>query len=127
MEAIIIRYKGQSEECFVLPIYSEIKAKAYKDGIEGLLKKFNKDLNIWLKKVAKVMKLKIELNAYVFRHTSISHALNIGHIPIATVTKWAGTSVSMIEQYYNNSEISNVQPTVISSICATNNYLLQVV
>jgi len=127
VETIIMRYRGQSEEGFILPIYSEIKAKAYKDGKEGLLKKFNKDLNIWLKKVAKVMKLNIELNAYVFRHTSISHALNIGHIPIATVAKWAGTSVSMIEQYYNNSDISNVQPTVISSICATNNYLLQAV
>jgi|GEM_PF-618328 len=127
VETIIMRYRGQSEEGFILPIYSEIKAKAYKDGKEGLLKKFNKDLNIWLKKVAKVMKLNIELNAYVFRHTSISHALNIGHIPIATVAKWAGTSVSMIEQYYNNSDISDVKPAVISSICATNNDLLQAV
>ena len=74
VEAIIMKYRGQSEKGFILPIYSEIKAKSYKDGIEGLLRKFNKDLNIWLKKVAKVMKLNIELNAYVFRHTSISHA-----------------------------------------------------
>jgi len=127
VEAIIMKYRGQSEKGFILPIYSEIKAKSYKDGIEGLLRKFNKDLNIWLKKVAKVMKLNIELNAYVFRHTSISHALNIGHFPIATVAKWAGTSVSMIEQYYNNIDISDVKPAVISSICATNNYLLQAV
>lgn len=122
VEGIINKYAGKSDDGYVLPLYSEVRAQGLKDGKEGLLKQINRDLNKWLKKVAEVMGLKIVLNAYVFRSTSISHALSFGKTPIATVAQWAGTSVGMIEKHYFNGCMDNNLPSAISGLYFANNY-----
>ncbi|WP_321439065.1 phage integrase SAM-like domain-containing protein [uncultured Bacteroides sp.] len=116
VEFIINKYAGQSDNNYILPLYSEERAQGLKDGKEGLLKQLNRNLNKWLKMVSGVMGLDPELCAYDFRHTSITHSLSIGKIPVITVSQWAGTSVEMIEKHYYNSSMDSSLPSAISGL-----------
>ena len=59
--------------------------------------------NIWLKEIRKELGTDFDLYTYVFRHTVITVAINIG-LPISYIANAAGTSVEMIQQHYYNGE-----------------------
>lgn len=108
MQSIINRYSGMSKDGYIFPILDDSRASDYKTR-DYLFKKYREKLNIWLKEVGKLIHTPFQLYAYVFRHTSITFALDNG-LPITYVSRVAGTSVEMIERhYYNGDNLKNNQ------------------
>lgn len=102
METIIKKYIKKSKDGYVFPIVGVIKEK-HNGARNGSLKKFRKDLNLWLKDVGHEIGAEFELYAYVFRHTAITVALDNG-LPVAYVAMVAGTSIEMIQKHYYNGD-----------------------
>jgi integrase len=85
-----------------------------------LFKKFRERVNIWLKCVGEGLETDYKLYAYVFRHTSITVALDNG-IPISYVAIAAGTSIEMIQKhYYNGNNPQNTERLRQVFMCAAN-------
>ena len=102
METIIRKYMRRTTDGYVFPIMND-KLNAQGNVRNSILKKFRKDLNVWLKCVGDEIGAEFNLYAYVFRHTAITVALDNG-LPIAYVAMVAGTSIEMIQKHYYNGD-----------------------
>ncbi len=102
MDGIIVRYRPFSKDDYVFPIMDDEKAEQYSTR-DYIFKKFNEDLNIWLKDLGRELGVGFRMYSYVFRHTAITLALDNG-LPLAYVASVAGTSIEMIQKHYYNGE-----------------------
>ena len=101
MRKIMNKWKPLSKDGYIFPIRSKERIKNNK--VEnGDIKHFIGRLNVWLKKLTKIIGCPFDLHSYAFRHTGITHYISQG-VPITYVANLAGTSISNIEDiYYNN-------------------------
>ena len=97
---IIQKYKGMSKYGYVFPIKDDERDRLSKTR-DICSKKFISQVNKWLKVVAKAMDMDERFYAYMFRHTSITFALD-SNLPISYVAQVAGTSIEMIHKHYYN-------------------------
>jgi integrase len=119
MEKIINKYRGQTKNGYIFPIMDDEKEKEYETK-DYLFKKFRERVNAWLKCLGKELGTDYALYAYVFRHTSITVALDNG-IPISYVAMAAGTSIEMIQNhYYNGNNPKNTERLQQVFVCAAN-------
>jgi integrase len=117
MKKIIDKYRGQTVDSYVFPVMDDEEEKKHEKR-DYLLKKFSGQLNRWLKYVGQELGVDYDLHAYVFRHTSITVALDSG-IPISYVAIAAGTSIDMIQKhYYNGDNPKNVEKLRQVFMCA---------
>lgn len=101
MQSIMDKWKEKSKDNYIFPIRSKEKIMKTMTN-NGDVKHFISRVNIWLKKVAKVIGCDFSLHTYTFRHTGITHYISAG-IPVVYVSNLAGTSVDNCEKiYYNN-------------------------
>lgn len=109
---IIEKYKGQSEYGYIMPLPIN-RIDWNKEGYEKWEKKRKRTLeaiNRTLKKINKELCFNVpKFTMYVFRHSSITNALNKG-LRVSTVARWAGTSIKMIEEHYLNRVINENNP-----------------
>jgi integrase len=119
---IIEKYKNQSQDGYVFPFMSEERIKGYKKGEEGLSKRINLQINVWLKTVDKVLNLNKGFHLYIFRHTAISYALNVAKIPAPTVSKIAGVSMDVIQKHYNNHLIADIPVGILDTLGEKNTH-----
>lgn len=59
-------------------------------------------INVWLKKVFKLLQVKQTVTLYTFRHSALTHEVERKNKDIATIAKEAGTSINMIDKHYFN-------------------------
>jgi integrase len=119
MQKIIDKYRGKTKNGYVFPIIDDEKEKEHEIR-DYTIKKFRRYINTWLKCLGKDLGMDYPLYAYVFRHTSITVALDNG-IPISYVAMAAGTSISMIQgHYYNGNNPKNIEKLQQVFMCAAN-------
>ena len=98
---IMLRWRHLSKDGYVFPIRNKEKIETQGTN-NGDIKHFIGKLNLWLKKVGKVLGCTFSLHTYTFRHTSITHYISKG-VPVLYVANMMGTSVENCEKiYYNN-------------------------
>lgn len=101
MRKIMKRWKKESRDGYVFPIRNKWKVQHQKTS-NGDIKHFIGRINMWLKKVAAILKCNFSLHTYTFRHTAITRYISKG-VPVTYVANIMGTSVKNCEQiYYNN-------------------------
>jgi integrase len=107
---LIEKYKNQAPDGYIFPFADDRQILKHKNGMERFTKRINKQINTWLKTVDKALNFGKgeDISLYMFRHTSISVALNVRKLPASTVAKLAGTSIAMIEKHYNNHTVVNI-------------------
>ena len=115
MREIMKRWKPMTKDGYVFPIRSKERIAASVVN-NGDIKHFISKLNMWLKKVQKIINCPFSLHTYVFRHTGITHYISEG-VPIIYVANLAGTSVSNCESiYYNNQGDTSSRDKVLGAI-----------
>ena len=115
MKEIMKRWKPYTKDGYVFPIRSKERLASSVIN-NGDIKHFISGINIWLKKVTKIIDCPFPLHTYVFRHTGITHYISKG-IPIIYVANLAGTSVSNCESiYYNNQGDTTSRDKVLNAI-----------
>ena len=100
MQRIINKWCEKSKDDYIFPIRNKKTMKHPTNNYD--IKKFISKLNVWLKKVGKILGLSFPLHSYVFRHTAITGWISQG-VDLIYVANAAGTSVKNCETiYYNN-------------------------
>lgn len=101
MEAIMKRQAIKAQDGYVFPIRNK-KKLATQTTNNGDIKKFVCLLNVWLKRLGKILGCDFPLHCYTFRHTAITLYLS-KNISAMYISNMMGTSVSNCEKiYYNN-------------------------
>ena len=115
MRRIMNRWKPFAKDGYIFPIRSKVRI-ANSVINNGDIKHFISKINLWLKKVTKIIGCPFPLHTYVFRHTSITHYISKG-VPVLYVANLAGTSVSNCESiYYNNQGDTTSRDKVLGAI-----------
>ena len=100
MQRIMDKYKYLSKDGYIFPIRNKKTMKHSTNNYD--IKKFVQKLNVWLKKVGKILGCNYPLHSYVFRHTAITGWIAQG-VDLIYVANTAGTSVKNCESiYYDN-------------------------
>ena len=100
MQRIIEKWRKHSKDGYVFPIRNKTTMRHPTNNYD--IKKFVAILNVWLKKVGKILNLSFPLHTYVFRHTAITGWISQG-VDLIYVANTAGTSVRNCESiYYDN-------------------------
>ena len=101
MDRIMNRWRRLAKDGYVFPIRNKTKLKTQTTN-NGDIKHFLCSLNLWLKKIGKVLGCDFPLHSYTFRHTAITNYISKG-VPVLYVANMMGTSVDNCEKiYYNN-------------------------
>lgn len=101
MEDIMEKWQWCSRDGYIFPIRNLHKLRVQGTN-NGDIKHFIGNINYWLKKIGKALKLSFPLRTYTFRHTSITRYVS-KNIPVAYISNMMGTSIKNIESvYYNN-------------------------
>lgn len=115
MRSIMERWQKQSRDGYVFPIRNKEKLKK-SASTNSDIKHFVGRLNVWLKKVGKILGCNFPLHSYTFRHTAITHYLS-KDIPVIYVANIMGTSVKNCESiYYNNQGDTDSRDKVMKAI-----------
>lgn len=111
--AIIEKYRGQSKGGYLLPLpmnetnWGELDGQTYKIW-ESRRSRTLQSINLWLRRIASALNLDVKkLTMYVFRHSSITHCINLYNMNVMKVAAMAGTSVAIINKHYYNPNIDN--------------------
>lgn len=101
MQEIMDKWKHRAKDGYIFPIRNKHKIATQKTN-NGDIKHFVCRLNLWLKKLGKVLDCDFPLHTYTFRHTAITNYIS-KDVPVIYVANMMGTSVSNCEKiYYNN-------------------------
>lgn len=101
MQGIMDKWKCRAKDGYIFPIRNKHKIATQKTN-NGDIKHFVCRLNLWLKKLGKVLGCDFPLHTYTFRHTAITNYIS-KDVPVIYVANMMGTSVSNCEKiYYNN-------------------------
>ena len=104
---IILKYKAQSTQGYVLP-FAHNKKQWDLNNPEQYHSYYTQQnraqgrINRFLWKVGDKLGLPYHLTLYAFRRTAITKAVTENKMPLTMIAKIAGTSVSMIERHYTN-------------------------
>lgn len=103
--AIIEKYKGKSSQGYIFPFsmneyhWDMMDAESWNKW-NNRKTRLQEMINKWLKKVAKALKLDIDLTLYTFRHSTLTHACAMAGANWGAIAQQAGTSVEMLEKHY---------------------------
>lgn len=101
MKEIMDRWKSRAKDGYIFPIRNKHKIATQKTN-NGDIKHFVCRLNLWLKKLGKMLGVDFPLHTYTFRHTAITNYIS-KDVPVIYVANMMGTSVANCEKiYYNN-------------------------
>ncbi len=115
MNRIMLKWRGESKDGYVFPVRSK---KIIENQItnNGDIKRFIKNLNVWLKAIGKAIGCEFPLHTYTFRHTAITRYISKG-VPVMYVSNMMGTSVENCEKiYYNNHGDKSSRNKVLSAV-----------
>lgn len=106
---IMGKYKGKSKKGYILPFSMNDHEWDLKDARSWNKWCDRKDytmgqINTWLKKIAKEMKLDFNLTTYTFRRSALTHACARGDNALMIALE-AGTSVNMLQKHYVSNDI----------------------
>lgn len=102
---IIAKYKGKLEKGYIFPFSMNDYDWDYADA-ESWNKWHNRkqkqlqDINEFLHKFEKAMRIEGTITLYSFRHSAFTHAINAKDCNLMKIAKEGATSVKMLEQHY---------------------------
>ena len=104
-KAIINKYKGQSAKGYIFPFSMNNYDWDFEDAKSwnrwhNRKQKTLQDINEFLHKFEKPLKINGTITTYSFRHSALTHAVNKKDCNLMQIAKESGTSVKMLEQHY---------------------------
>ena len=104
-KAIISKYKGQSAKGYIFPFSMNNYDWDFEDAKSwnrwhNRKQKTLQDINEFLHKFEKPLKINGTITLYSFRHAAFTHAITKKGCNLMQIAKEGGTSVKMLEQHY---------------------------
>lgn len=101
LEKILHYWSKRGKDGYIFPLRRN-NVPTTKETLKGDIIAITKHMNLWLKKVGKMINCSFPLHTYTFRHTAITRYVS-KNIPVVYLSNMFGTSVDNIEKiYYNN-------------------------
>lgn len=115
LQEIMDKWKPHSQDGYIFPIRNKQKIATQATN-NGDIKHFIGRINVWLKKLGKILGCDFPLHTYTFRHTAITNYIS-KNVPVIYVANMMGTSVDNCEKiYYNNQGDAASRNKILSAL-----------